>query len=114
VVDCIKLVTEREYPVMLLDQRRKEYNFDNFEKANEEWPQERWENEGKPHIWVTAEKRGEYEVQVNKAYGGIRLLLNDAIVAVGKYMAMYVNADNSVEVVALDKDYYGVSKFLWF
>lgn len=99
---------------MLSDQRRKEYNFDSFEKGREEWPQERWESEGKPHIWITAETQGGYEVQVNTAYGGIRLLLNDEIVAVGDTMATYINSDNSIEVVVLDKEYYGVSKYLWF
>lgn len=101
---------------MSIAQTRKEYNFSNFNDAASAWPQERWENEGRPHIWITAETQDGYEVQVDKAYGGVRLLIGNEIVAVGNTMLTYSHTDatTKVEIVVLDKEYYCVSKYLWF
>jgi len=66
-----------------------------------------WEEAGRPHCWVHVEKEGEYSVEVDMPYGAIRLLKNGREVRRGKW-GIFMK-----KIVVLDKDYYGVHKYIW-
>ncbi len=92
---------------------RKEIRFSSL-KESSEYDQKGlsfWIKDGRPDVWVKVESLLSedvlYEVEVNVAYGGIRLLQDNDVVSSGKYEAI------SDTMIALDKEYYGLSKYLW-
>lgn len=69
---------------------------------------EEWEAQGKPKMWETVESKGEYEVQIDSGYGYMRLM-KFGLEVEEAYNGIIVH-DN---VVVLDKDLYGVTKYIW-
>ncbi len=71
-----------------------------------------WINEGRPNVWVKVEEFSSndsvYEVEVNVAFGGMRLLENNVVVISG-----LGNTIAFADIVVLNKEYYGLSKYVW-
>jgi len=85
--------------------------YDSVEEGKKAWPQERWENEGMPHVFCKVESSEDgYEVQLDGAYGSLRLLYKGEAIAVGRNM---ISGIIGHEIVVLDREYYGVSKYIW-
>ncbi len=70
-------------------------------------PQKEWKAMGKPIMWVCEETDGEYEVQFDVGYGGMRLLHSGKEVIRGRNH-IYWNG-----VLVMDKNIYGLPKYLW-
>lgn len=78
--------------------------YSSFSEANKELAK----HERMPHFaWVSVEKSGFYECQVDLAFGQVRLIHNGNEVCRGKYSCSHEN------VVALDAEYFGVPKYIW-
>jgi hypothetical protein len=59
------------------------------------------------HDWIIVESDGDFTVWMDNGYGLLALTRGEELCDVGKYIA------RSENVVALDKDYYGVAKYIW-
>lgn len=76
------------------------------------WPNDRWEKEGKPRLWITVETLtiGDdvYEARIDVGYGFVGLFLNSKEIDKGKNFA----SDND-GIVVLDKDYYNTKSYFF-
>ena len=95
----------------------KDITFDSIEQQRKEWPQKRWEDEGRPRMWCKVEEITKmagktYKAEVDTAYGAVRISLNDEVIGMGKWAVTTNKKDEPV--VLLDRDYYGVEKYIWF
>lgn len=66
-----------------------------------------WEALFEPHCWVLVEEFKQYVCYIDVAYGRIALFENDEFLSTGKFSATHD------EVIALDKDYYGISHYIY-
>lgn len=69
----------------------------------------RWEELGRPCLWVVGEEKNGYTCLVDHGYGHLALFCGDEL--------MYVTLGHQIAmkgVVALDVDYYEVDDYLYF
>jgi hypothetical protein len=93
----------------------KELVFDSIEKCREKGidESEAWEKAGRPILWCTVEKEydyGEFVAQVDIGYGAVRLIKDGKEIARGKHAAI---SGNNARVIVLDKEYFGLEKYIW-
>lgn len=69
---------------------------------------ETWKLDGEPHVWMLEENNFVYEVWKDVAYNQIILLKNGNAVNHGVNIITFGN------VIVVDKNYFDVSKYLWF
>jgi hypothetical protein len=83
--------------------------FSSVEEARKEFPLDtnHWLKLGSPHIWCTVEERNGYTAQIDIAYGQVRLMKKDKEISSGKFMCA------AKDIICLDIDYYGLTKYLW-
>ena len=81
---------------------------------------EKWTSDGCPHTLELVESRlvdgYYYRVFLDTGYGHIILVRgSDTMcrIAYGKHMAHIDEPDSTGAVIAMDKDYYGLHKYLW-
>jgi hypothetical protein len=73
-------------------------------------PEINLDNWNNTHDWVAVESDGEYIVWLDQGYGLLALTKGEELCGqVGKYFIQ----DNKGKVTVLDRDYYGVSKYIW-
>jgi hypothetical protein len=75
---------------------------------------EAWDKAGRPHEWECVEivehsDRKKYRVWVDYAYGKIALTVDGKLVQYGKDFLSHEGS-----VIVLEKEFYGVKKYLWF
>jgi hypothetical protein len=68
-----------------------------------------WVEAGKPAVWAIVEEAGDWAVAIDSGYGLLALFRGTKCFGVGKYS---IHADPP-EVIALDKGYYGLTRYLW-
>jgi len=68
---------------------------------------EQWTDAGGPHTWVLVETDNEHSVYIDVGYGYIALFENGVLAGCSD---TYVN---TATAVAMDRDYYGTTKYIW-
>ena len=70
---------------------------------------EHWEEAGRPYLWLKVEEAvcGIFTVYIDLAYGYLLLFKSNEILGKG------IDSVITDEVIVLDKDYYGCSKYIW-
>ena len=69
---------------------------------------------GSPYVWSHAETSGPYTVLRDHSYGLLALFQGDELLAVGKdHIFPSAWTSDPVSIVVLDRDYYGVHKYIW-
>ena len=66
-----------------------------------------WVKADSPICWVLVETDGAYQCYLDLGYGGMKLICGGEYELAAGYMVQLNN------VVALDRDYYGVHKYIW-
>lgn len=104
---------------------RKRLFFESVEECDKQFPRnddlKEWEEAGCPELWVRVEDKDtfvkgiyqhDYVVYADFGYGNLMLKHKGKEVSIGKHSIQGVPGHE--DVIVLDRDYYGVKKFLWF
>lgn len=86
-----------------------EFVYNSFSEAAHSKEYQNWTLAGKPHMWVPVERNGFFECQIDTAHGYIRLMHNGEEVCRGKNLC----TSNKHNVVCMDTEFYGISKYIW-
>lgn len=68
---------------------------------------EDWIKLGEPHCWLRVDELSGFIAYVDCSYGNIALFEGAELIASGRFSAI------TERVVALDKDYYGISHYIF-
>ena len=103
---------------MLTEQMRKTFSAlltNHLVVINQEPELEEWKSLGEPRCLIEVERENGFVAAIDAAYGLQIIFSEDGkFCSWGHHETSLKNDETLVEAVCLDKNYYGVSKYLWF